>query len=53
MARRKISNELQVLLEPLVPVFALSPKGRRFQTVDDRVALNGILYFLQTVILGE
>lgn len=48
MPRRKISNELWVALEPLIPVFAPSPKGGRRRTVDDRAALNGILYVLQT-----
>ncbi|MGS1041652.1 IS5 family transposase [Burkholderia glumae] len=48
MARRKISNELWVELEPLIPEFTPSPKGGRRRTVDDRAALNGILYVLQT-----
>ncbi len=48
MARRKISNELWVALEPLIPEFTPSPKG-----VDDRAALNGILYVLQTGIPWE
>ncbi|WP_414146180.1 IS5 family transposase [Burkholderia stagnalis] len=53
MARRKISNELWVALEPLIPVFTPSPKGGRRRTVDDRAALNGILYVLQTGIPWE
>jgi transposase len=53
MARRKISNELWSALEPLIPVFTPSPKGGRRRTVDDRAALNGILYVLQTGIPWE
>nr|WP_254603653.1 transposase [Burkholderia lata] len=48
MARRKISNELWATLEPLLPVFTQSPKGGRRHTIDDRAALSGILYVLQT-----
>ncbi len=48
MTRRKISNELWVVLEPLIPEFTPSPKGGRRRTGNDRVALNGILYVLQT-----
>jgi transposase len=50
MARRKISNELWVALEPLIPEFTPSTVGGRRRTVDDRAALNGILYVLQTGI---
>ncbi len=53
MARRKISNELWVELEPLIPEFTPSPKGGRRRTVYDRAALNGILYVLQTGIPWE
>jgi len=53
MARRKISNELWVALEALIPVFTPSPKGGRGRTVDERAALNGILYVLQTGIPWE
>ncbi|NVE26155.1 IS5 family transposase [Burkholderia glumae] len=53
MARRKISNELWVALEPLIPEFTPSPRGGRRRTVDDRAALNGILYVLQTGIPWE
>ncbi|WP_075123018.1 IS5 family transposase [Burkholderia paludis] len=53
MARRKISKELWTALEPLIPVFKPSPKGGRRRTVDDRAALNGILYVLQTGIQWE
>ena len=53
MSRRKISNELWAALEPLIPVFTPSPKGGRRRTVDDRAALNGILYVLQTGIPWE
>ena len=48
MARRKISNELWAMLEPLIPAFTPSSKGGRRRTVDDRAALNGILYVLHT-----
>lgn len=53
MARRKISHELWVALEPLIPEFTPSPRGGRRRTVDDRAALNGILYVLQTGIPWE
>lgn len=53
MARRKISNELWAVLEPLIPVFTPSPKGAGTRTVDDCAALNGILYVLQTGIPWE
>lgn len=53
MARRKISSELWVALEPLIPKFTPSPKGGRRRTIDDRAALNGILYVLQTGIPWE
>ena len=53
MARRKISNELRATLEPLFPVFAPSSKGGRRRTVDDRAALNCILYVLRTGLLSE
>ncbi|MCM2495536.1 transposase, partial [Burkholderia glumae] len=53
MARRKISNELWVELEPLIPELTPSSKGGRRRTVDDRAALNGILYVLQTGIPWE
>jgi transposase len=53
MARRQISNELWAALEPLIPVFTPSPKGGRHRTADDRAALSGILYVLQTGIPRE
>jgi transposase len=53
MARRKISNELWGGLEPLIPEFVPSLKGARRRSVDDRAALNGILYVLQTGIPWE
>ncbi|WP_420807380.1 IS5 family transposase [Burkholderia plantarii] len=39
-----------MVLEPLIPEITPSPKGGRRRTVDDRSALNGILYVLQTGI---
>ncbi|PPB84013.1 transposase [Mycetohabitans endofungorum] len=53
MARRKISNEWWAVLEPLIPAFTPSPKGGRRRTVDDRAALNGIVYVLHTGIAWE
>ncbi len=53
MAGRKISNELCVALKPLIPGFTPSPKGGRRRTLDDRAALNGILYVLQMGIPWE
>ncbi|WP_338861952.1 IS5 family transposase (plasmid) [Mycetohabitans rhizoxinica] len=53
MARRKISNELWAVLEPLIPAFTPSPKGGRRRTVGDRAALNGILYVLHTGVPWE
>ena len=53
MARRPISDELWLTLEPLLPLFIPSPKGGRRRSVDDRAALNGILFVLQTGIPWE
>ena len=53
MARRPISDELWLTLEPLLPPFIPSPKGGRRRSVDDRAALNGILFVLQTGIPWE
>ena len=53
MSRRKISNELWAALDLLNPVFSPFPKGGRRRTIDDRTALNGILYILQTGISWE
>jgi transposase len=53
MVRRKISKELWAALEPLVPKFVLSAKGGRRRSVDDRAAMNGILYVLRTGIPWE
>jgi transposase len=53
MTRRKISNELWAALEPSIPAFTPSPKGGRRRTVDERAALNGILYVLQKGIALE
>jgi transposase len=39
--------------EPLIPAFTPSCKGGRRHAVDDRAALNGILYVLQTGIPWE
>jgi hypothetical protein len=52
-AQKKISNELWAALELLIAVFTPSPKGGRRRTVDDRAALNGILYVLQTGVPWE
>ncbi|CEJ16773.1 tis1421-transposase orfa protein [Ralstonia solanacearum IPO1609] len=53
MSRRKISKELWLALEPLIPEFVASPKGGRRRSVDDRAALSGILYVLHTGIPWE
>jgi transposase len=53
MTRRKISNELWAALEPLIPVFTASPKGGRRRAIEDRAALSGILFVLQTGIPWE
>jgi transposase len=53
MARRRVSEELWAVLEPLIPKFVASRKGGRRRSVDDRSALNGILYVLQTGIPWE
>ena len=53
MARRPINDELWLTLEPLLPPFVPSPKGGRRRSVDDRAALNGILFVLQTGIPWE
>ena len=53
MARRPISDELWLTLVPLLPPFIPSPKGGRRRSVDDRPALNGILFVLQTGIPWE
>lgn len=53
MARREISNELWAALEPLIPEFEHSAKSGRRRSVDDRAALNGILYVLQKGVPWE
>ncbi len=53
MARRKISNELWAVLQPLIPEFEHSVKGGRRRSVGDRAALNGILYVLQSGVPWE
>ncbi|WP_153075686.1 transposase [Paraburkholderia bonniea] len=53
MSRRKISNEVWVMLEPLIPAFMLSPKGGRRCSASDREALNGILCILQAGLPWE
>ena len=50
MARRPISDELRLTLEPLLPVFTPSPKGGRRRSVDDRATWNGTLFVLHTGI---
>jgi transposase len=52
MARNKINNAFWKALEPLLPVAVPSPKSGR-PRVDDRAALNGILFVLQTGIPWE
>jgi transposase len=52
-SRRKINSESWAVREPLIPEFAPSPKGGRRCSVDDRAALNGIVYVLQTDIPWE
>ena len=52
MARKKINNELWKALQPLLPTVEPSPKGGR-PRVEDRAALNGILFVLQTGIPWE
>jgi transposase len=44
---------LWAVLEPLIPEFVPSLKGGRRRSVDDRAALNGIVYVLQTGIPWE
>ncbi|MGA3979215.1 IS5 family transposase [Ralstonia nicotianae] len=53
MSRRRISKELWAVLESLIPEFVPSAKGGRRRSVDDRAALNGILFVLQTGIPWE
>ena len=53
MSRRQISEELWLSLEPLLPQWQPSAKGGRRRSVDDRAALNGILFVLQTGIPWE
>jgi len=52
MARKKINNELWRAVQPLLPTVERSSKGGR-PRVDDRAALNGILFVLQTGIAWE
>jgi transposase len=52
MTRRRISDNLWGTLEPLLPKAARSAKGGR-PRVDDRSALNGILFVLQAGIPWE
>ena len=54
MARQPVSKELWRQLQPLIPAFTPSVKGgARKLTVSDEVALNGILFVLQTGIPWE
>ena len=51
MARRPVSKELWLQLQPLISVFTPSSKGgARKLAVSDEAALNGILFVLQTGI---
>ncbi|CAJ4402979.1 TIS1421-transposase orfA protein [Burkholderia pseudomallei] len=52
MTRRRISDKLWETLEPLLPEAPSSPKGGR-PRIDDRSALNGILFVLHTGIPWE
>lgn len=53
-ARRPVSKELWQQLQPLIPEFIPSTKGgARKLGVSNEVALNGILYVLQTGISWE
>lgn len=52
MARKKVNNELWKALQPLLPTVEPSPKGGR-PRVEDRAALSGILFVLQTGIAWE
>lgn len=54
MARKPVSKELWLQLQPLIPAFTPSSKGgARKLTVSDEAALNGIMFVLQTGIPWE
>ena len=54
MARRPVSKEVWLQLQPLIPAFIPSSKGgARRRLVSDEAALNGILFVLQTGIPWE
>ena len=54
MARRPVSKELWLQLQPLIPAFTPSAKGgARKLSVSDEAALNGILFVLHTGIPWE
>jgi transposase len=50
MSRREIGSELWAMFEPLISEFVPLAKGGRRRSVDDRTALNGILYVLHTSV---
>jgi transposase len=52
MAKQLVSDELWVLVEPLLPPHPPSPKGGK-PRVPDRVCLTGILFVLKTGIPWE
>jgi transposase len=52
MTRQRISSKLWETLEPLLPERPRSPKGGR-PRIDDRAALNGILFVLHSGIPWE
>jgi hypothetical protein len=50
MARRKVGDELRVVPKSFVPKFVRRLNMERRQSLDDRAALNSILFTLQTGI---
>lgn len=53
MATREIGNELWAALGPLIQAFTPSLKGGRRRTVEDRAALNDIMYVLHIGVSWE
>ena len=53
MAKPLVSDKLWAAIEPLLPQEPPKPKGGRPRTVDNRAALAGILFVLQTGIPWE